>query len=200
MKRGSELGATLIELLASVAILLVVGGVLTESLMVGIDATDRTQRHVSESLDRQLLSRFFTGDVQSADDVHTDTACAGPVEGMDIELTLRWTDGDDTKAVSYLVQAGDGPGQKRLLRHYCVNGVLVSENKLGQNLAEEDPVLSECAAVAGPFGACPTSSPVAPDPPRVALRVRDVSYPECSTGANPQRCEYRIVASRRTAS
>lgn len=185
MRRRGEAGATLIEMLAAVTILGVIGAVLTEAVIIGIDTAGRTEDEVSESLDRQLVSSYFVGDVQSAQQVRTDAPCAGPVPGADLKLTLSWSDGEQDKAASYLVEAGDTPAERRLVRRYCVNGSQAAVNRVASSLAEEDPVAVEVATDPGP--------PATVD--KVIINIKDTGYQECLEALQDEfRCKYRLEA------
>lgn len=146
MMRRREDGATLIELLAAVVILGIISAALTESIILGLRTTEATERTVSGSLDRQLASAYFYGDVQSSDDVSTNPggACPGATP-VDVKVTLRWTDAGVNKAASYAVD----PGQRRLLRRYCENGTLSVQNTVAGSLAAADPPVTVTCVPAG---------------------------------------------------
>lgn len=156
MKRPDD-GATLVELLAAVIIIGMIGAALTESIILGLRATEQTDRRVSESLDRQLVSTYFTRDVHSAQSVNTET-CGDATEG-ETKLSLRWDDGADTTVVSYVFEAD----QRRLIRRSCLNGAPRDVNSVASHLAGDGAVSLVCPPEPG----CP--------PAKVALRLFDQS-------------------------
>lgn len=135
--RREEAGFTLVELLAVIAILGVIGFALTEAVILGLRTTDNTAASSSRSVATQALSSYFTGDAQSADAVST----AEPVPCADgaVFLHLTWTDKGVTRAVSYGLDPPEGPEQE-LKRWSCTGGVKDTNPKmLGHFSRNPDP-------------------------------------------------------------
>jgi hypothetical protein len=175
--RRDESGATLVELLAAILIFGIIGGVLTDAIVIGLRSTAETEKAVSESVDRQFVSRWFGRDVQSADTVrrNPETACGGEPVAPDIEvITFAWEDGDVPKVSSYLYEASRG----RLVRKYCEGQgaeAAGAETTLASALAATDPVLVECNPDPDPAPQpCPDGE-APPTPNLVAMRVTDQS-------------------------
>lgn len=162
--RRREDGFTLIEVLLVVVILGFISGALTESIILGLRTTEATERIVSGSLDRQLASTYFYGDVQSSDEVATDAAKACPVSTPGT-VTLRWNDAGVAKAASYSVDPTEG----NLVRRYCEDGALKAQNTVASSLAAADPVTVTCAPAGNPPDPCPSR------PLKVKITVKDKS-------------------------
>lgn len=157
-----EAGVTLVEVIVSVIILSIIGYALTESVILGLRTAARTQEQVAGSLDRQLVSTYFSADAQSADAVSTgDNACAtGSI------VTFSWEDGLD-KVAAYVVDTDE----RRLVRRYCEDGAFVVENKLATSLADEAPVTVDCRYPEGdPAAGQPGCA--APNPDTIVLTVK----------------------------
>ena len=124
---GDESGFTLVELLAVVAILGVIGYALTESVILGFRTTDATAASSSRSVAVQTLTSYFTGDAQSADEVSTnDPGCATEP----VFLHLTWTDQSVARSVSYGLHPVAGPEQE-LVRWSCAGGGAPDRKILG---------------------------------------------------------------------
>lgn len=96
MKRRDD-GLTLIELLVSMAVLLIIMAPLVTAFVVGLGTTRATEQDAGNSADAQLLASFLDVDVASAETVSTTTTCGGAA-GV---LQLRWTDGATSRTVVY---------------------------------------------------------------------------------------------------
>ncbi len=177
MRRGGE-GATLVEVVLAVVIFSIIGGVVAESLFVGLRTTTETERRVVGSLDRQLISTYFFRDAQSAEQVGTETC--GPA-GPDVIVSLVWKDVDESRVTSYVLD----PAEDRLLRRHCQNGTLVAENSVAAFLADENPVSVSCAPDPDLTDGdpCPSDRPTA-----VTMTLKD-----------QKNDEYVLSASRRVA-
>ena len=152
MNRRSEEGFTLVELLVTTMILGVVVGAVAASLIVGLKTTDDTNQRLAESHDAQMAAVYFAADAQNADDVSlSDGACGGvPV------VRFLWSEASPAiqKVASYAVVTSGA--ERRLVRHYCENGVLVRDVVIAHELGTTDP-----AVACTPVPACtPTSGGV----------------------------------------
>jgi len=136
---ASDGGFTLVELLVVVAILGIIAGALTESIIIGLRTTTATVAQVSGSLDRQKLADAFVPDVQSAQKVEVEgpTTCGS---GGTVRGTLSRVDRGVTKTASYVEAAGEGPALQ-LLRRYCEGEAQPVERMLADNLSEVQSVV-----------------------------------------------------------
>ena len=87
--RSSESGMTLIEMLITVAILLIIAVPLTSVLAMGLIIPSQEQQRLQDTGNEQLFESFFRTDVQSADAIDT-TGCAGAAGT--ILMAFHWDD------------------------------------------------------------------------------------------------------------
>jgi prepilin-type N-terminal cleavage/methylation domain-containing protein len=177
--RHGEAGFTLAELLVSVVILTIIGGALTEATILGLRTTGRTADRIAESSDAQLVSTWFSTDVQSAQTVETqvqDPACdVSPL------LRLTWTDQGVAHVVSYAYSSG---AEKQLVRRHWVDPLPCPTPTAPANAQTLARSLGQAPTVtcSGPGGTCAV-------PVNVMLSLTEAS------GAG-----YQLRASTRTGS
>ncbi|MGW4649830.1 type II secretion system protein [Kitasatospora sp. NPDC004289] len=130
-----ESGFTLTELLVTIVIVGIIATLLPTAVLLGLRFTAGTEKRVAASGATGALTRYFHGDVQSADGVTTTPACgaADPI----VHLTRTGTD---------VVYAYD-PASGALTRLSCTGGV-VATKALGRfdNAAVTRPVTLTCGA------------------------------------------------------
>lgn len=160
-RRDGEAGFSLVELLAVIGILAIIGFALTEAVILGLRTTDSTAASSSRAVAAQTLASYFTGDAHSAEKVSTTEAvpCAdGPVF-----LHLTWTDATVSRAVSYGLDPPVGPEQE-LKRWSCTGGMQDLNPKfLGHFSRNPDPtkppVTARCDVDPDPDpDLCPTTA------------------------------------------
>ncbi len=138
MTRPTEEGFTLVELLITTVIIGFVVSAVTASLVVGLKTTDDTNKRLSESHDAQMASVYFAADAQNADDVSlSDPTCGGaPL------VRFHWKEDGPAKdkVASYAVV--EEAGERRLVRHYCENGVPLNKVVVVHGLGPSGPVVS----------------------------------------------------------
>jgi prepilin-type N-terminal cleavage/methylation domain-containing protein len=88
----SEAGFTLVEMLATIAILGIISLPLTNAFVVGLRSSDRTAKLLVTSADRQMLANYLPPDALSATGATTGagTGCLGAA-GTRV-LLLTWTE------------------------------------------------------------------------------------------------------------
>lgn len=125
-RRRGDAGFTLVELLAAVAILGIIGAALTEAVILGLRTTSATQATSSRAAAARALASQFTDDVHSAEKVSTTDPDCAP---QPVFLHLTWTDGVN-RAVSYSLDPQDGPDQD-VVRWSCSGGGAPTRKILG---------------------------------------------------------------------
>ena len=85
----SDNGMTLIEVLITVAILLIIAVPLMSVLTMGLIIPSQEEQRLQDTGNEQLFASFFTTDVQSADTVDT-SGCAGATGT--VLIAFHWTD------------------------------------------------------------------------------------------------------------
>jgi len=195
LRHGDELGFTLVELLAVIAILGVISFTLTEAFVVGLKTTDANATDLSRSVAVQAAQSYFTDDVQSAKEVSRvdppPTTCA---TAAGVFLHLSWKDQGRARDVSYAVEDAI-TGQAQLVRWSCTDGGSVDRKMLG--LFTFEPPLPQLAQCDG--AACPD----APGRPlTVTLRI-PTDRPQEATGTSttsvpPLRPSVDLTVRRRT--
>lgn len=154
-----EAGFTLVELLASIAILGIISFALTEALILGFKTTDGTIAKVSRSAGVQLLEPVFTADVQRAERVWTgpDPSCAADPAFIRLKFTEQA--GAET-TVAYGLDPSTG-GEQQLIRWSCTGGGAPSQRILGH--FTHDPAGPQPISVTCGPGPCPDAPGT--DPP-----------------------------------
>ncbi|HVL32662.1 MAG TPA: prepilin-type N-terminal cleavage/methylation domain-containing protein [Actinomycetota bacterium] len=152
MKRH-ETGATLIEMIVTVAITGAVVSAAAAAVTTGMRTTASVEMRLVHTNSAQILSRFFVPDVQSADDVSTTDATCG---GSGTLVRLRRIDTSVTD-VAYAVKEFEGV--RRLVRTVC------TETTATSRVLEPELAGSGTAAACVPDAACPGR------PTRVVLTV-----------------------------
>jgi Tfp pilus assembly protein PilV len=95
--RGDDEGLTLIELLISMAVMMVIMTPLVASFVLTLATTTTADQDTTNSADAQVLSMYFGTDVANADSVGVTSSCGG----ADSVLFLTWLDGATQHVVSY---------------------------------------------------------------------------------------------------
>ena len=121
--RSREGGFTMVELMASVAIL----GIISTSLgVVGVvmfKTMGQTQNRLDESRGPRFASVYWIPDVASADKVNPDTVGLPTVCGATGPLvTLQWTDTTTTGFTTVSYGFVSTAGVSKLERRFCVGG------------------------------------------------------------------------------
>ncbi|HJT91504.1 MAG TPA: prepilin-type N-terminal cleavage/methylation domain-containing protein [Mycobacterium sp.] len=130
MNARDENGFTLLEVIVSLAILGIVGVVVTQLLFVSLNTSGAVERRLSDSLDRQRVTAAFVRDVQRSEQIAVDVpSCGGGPAAL---VTLTWTDRGHLAEVSYLVSPDNE--LVRLARRSCVAGALVDERTVTEGL------------------------------------------------------------------
>jgi prepilin-type N-terminal cleavage/methylation domain-containing protein len=138
MKRDRASGFTLVELLVAVAILGIVGSVLSGVIMLGFGSYTDTSTRLNESNDRQIVADYFTRDVQSARTLALSGGTCGTASGTTV-LRLTWSESDGSappvvtaREITYRLLAGTAPANGSLSRVVCANGSVVATAVVGQ--------------------------------------------------------------------
>ena len=124
----ADAGFTLIELVVVVAILPIVVGGIAVALLSIIGLQTQTNSRIGDSNDELYSSTTFNKDVQSAEQIETNStpACGGPAQTQ--LLGLQWalnSNGTYTTVVSYVTvphSAANGTTTTTLLRQICTSG------------------------------------------------------------------------------
>ena len=130
-----ERGFTLVELLIVTMILPLVVGAISVALVAVFSLQGSTAHRISGSGDAQVMSSVFVKDVQSADQITTQTSPQCGSAGIQL-LGLKWSlsGGTYLTSVSYVeVQVTSGSATTwSLLREYCTGGnTATPSNTLG---------------------------------------------------------------------
>jgi prepilin-type N-terminal cleavage/methylation domain-containing protein len=133
VSRRQDHGFTLVELLVVLSIIGVLALALTEALVSGWKTTSATATILSSSHDAQMVSSFWTSDVQGAavlDSVGTDTRCLLTGDTLVARFTGTTTDASSvvTTFVAAYVQRVSGT-ETQLIRRSCAaigSGALAS--------------------------------------------------------------------------
>ena len=124
-RRGAEAGFTLIELLVVVAILPLVIGAAAMAIITTEENAPVVQSRISNSINAQLASAYWSRDVRGASLITTDAAIAAPFtvsnpqpcgSGATLLLSSLRITGSAANSVSYWV-ANTSPAQ--IVRFYC---------------------------------------------------------------------------------
>jgi prepilin-type N-terminal cleavage/methylation domain-containing protein len=150
---------TLIEVLASVAILGVIAAAITGALIIGYKTTSAAETRLGESNDAQLVGRYLPADVASGASVDSGSAtgsgCSSPlpVPGTNL-LRLQWSETVATQtppthtfSASYRL-VGSTPGGS-LERHFCQDGGPATVIVLARGLTATACAAPPCASVSG---------------------------------------------------
>ena len=175
MTGKGEDGFTLIELLVSIAVMLIIGGVITAGLVVGLKTTGATGDRLAQSSDAQLLASYFVPDVQSTKSISFGVASCGTGTAVANFTWIDWTDllGDlkTSHTVSYAYLAPT-PGNTNgtLVRSHCTgtNTTPINTQTVARYLAAGLPALV-CRNAAGTAVACTT----VPAPRTASLTLTD---------------------------
>jgi prepilin-type N-terminal cleavage/methylation domain-containing protein len=206
-----ENGMTIIEMMIATALLGIVVGPITISLMLSLITNTSTRERIADSVSAQLLSTYAVVDIQSSKFI-VDMAAASPaptpvcaVAGDSVRLRLRWDDPDPaatapskTTIVSYAVRAGGIDGADQLRRVQCDgSGTIVGDAQVVSSL---DNLTVACVRADASTG-CPTTEEIAgsgASPVReVTLQVRARSPKANSVAYDPYTFEF-VIARRVT--
>src|SRR5690349_18629994 len=128
MTGRGEQGFTLIELIVSIAIMIIIGGVITTCLVVGLRTTGLTSDRVAQSSDAALLADYFVPDVQSTNAISiTDASCGGGTAVARFTW-VEWTDLINSISVNHTVSYSYVPPSAG-----NANGLLVRSHCTGTN-------------------------------------------------------------------
>ncbi|MCB0977558.1 MAG: fibronectin type III domain-containing protein [Acidimicrobiales bacterium] len=153
--RGSE-GFTLLEIIVAVAVLAIIVVPLTMAFVGIFTNTQSATEALNRNNDAQRIAAAWTADVQSVlpGGVNpADTDCVPPLAGTAPEsalITFHWTTTANTQATTSTTNVGTGGevdmiaswvavGTGRstsLWRRECVNGTMVREQRLAENIGE----------------------------------------------------------------
>jgi type II secretory pathway pseudopilin PulG len=204
-----ESGMTIIEMVIATALLGIIVGPITISLMLSLITNTSTRERIADSASAQLISTYAVVDIQSSKYIVDMTAASpapGPacaLAGDSVRLRLRWDDPDPaavapakTTIVSYAVRGGGIDGADQLRRVQCDgNGTVVGDAQVVSSL---DDLTLTCVRVDSST-TCPTTEEVAASgasPVReVTLQVRARSPKANSDAYDPYTFEF--VVSRR---
>jgi Tfp pilus assembly protein FimT len=188
-RRGSdETGVTLVELLVAIVVTAVILAALTTAFFVTSHNESSVQERLTKSHDAQLAASYIVADAQntSGTDVSlVDTATCSdanpPVSGPLTPLVrLNWTDTSSLSSVqktaNYVLTPNPLPQTgNTIMRRYCENRALVSDQIVGHSVAGATAACSSAAGVAGP---CTAAS--------AQLTVSMTETPDQSGGAQYQ--------------
>lgn len=129
MRKSREVdGFTLVELLIASAIGLIITGVVSSAIVVGLKNADAAGQRLFNSHDAQIAQSYFTTDATSSDLVDvsaSDTTCAGD-SGDTLLVRFRWTarpanpvDALTYEVAAYRTRVADG--ERQLIRHFCAS-------------------------------------------------------------------------------
>lgn len=189
MPRRDDDGLTLIELLISMAVLLIIMAPLATAFVVGLGTTRATEQDAGNSADAQLLASFLDVDVASAETLSTTTTCGGG-GGL---LQLRWIDGTAPQVVAYRAVA-NASRQARLQLTTAVYDL-----KRDQCTTDNTPSSSQVIArtLSGvPLVTCDGSGSCNATPRRVTLRATAYSTQISDVGSS-STYTFGVTASRR---
>lgn len=167
--RGAGLdegGFTLLEVIIVVAILALIIGPITASVMVGFNAVSASSASLNQAADRQLVQLYLPRDVQSATSATTYQNQCDSAHAATTALSLDWgaivvagsppTTSAQPNEVDYVLQAapqsGAAPPTWRLIRNFYIGCVLQLSTIVAYNLepnvnaALADPVTTTNAA------------------------------------------------------
>lgn len=172
---NNERGFTLVEMLIVIAITPLVVGSLAFGLITTLQNRDTTTQRISDSHDAQILSTYFTRDVNSASSLSTSTQA---ICGNNAQLVgLSWKpDGASTSvAVTYGVDRTTG----QLNRYYCASGAS-STATASATLVHDASLTSALGCNSQDSSAVNCVEPVQPSVGKVALSVDCVAGNTCT--------------------
>ena len=150
-------GLTLIELLISMTLTMIIGGVITAALITSMNAAESTARTAADSTDAQLIAAYLVRDAQAAGGTDPATAALDPTLGVSttddagctqagtLVVRFAWTDRGSTPDADVVVTyAHRSDGQ--LVRLACTDAA-----PLEVVLARE---VTEAALTCSPGGSC----------------------------------------------
>ena len=141
---NDERGVSMVEVLVTIAISGLLMTVLAATIVTGLRTTDDTRERVEESHDVNMVTTWFTSDVQTAGSVSTsDGSCGGaPI------VHLTWSDLGTVTEVTYRARTVDG--ERVLTRYACVDGGSPTARDVVRNVDDAaDPVLTCSPACSG---------------------------------------------------
>lgn len=144
-------GFTLVELLIVITILPIVVGAISVGLLSVFSLHTNVSNRISDSANSQILSAYFIKDVQSADQVNTQTS-SSPQCGTGTQLLgLTWN--SSQTIISYIISSGTNGTTTTysLVRQKCTagNSTPVSSTTLISDIASNQPPPSiACSATA----------------------------------------------------
>lgn len=158
-------GFTLIELIVSVLILGIIGGAVSQAVVVALTTTDGSVARISGAVASETLTSYLSADAHSADEVaDPDSPACATGDPAGVFLRLSWTDGG-TRLAEYSLEPATGLEQD-IVRWFCVEGSAPSRRVLGHFSSDEggpSPVIARCDGV--------SCTPAAQFPQRVTLVV-----------------------------
>ena len=186
-----DLGLTLIELLISISLTMIIGGVVSAALITSMNAASSTAAQAADSTDAQLIAAYLTRDAQAAGGTDPDTAqlvadlgvstsattvgWSGCAQTGDLVVRFSWIDRgaaiDSSPVVVTYALASDGT----LVRRAC-EGSAQTDVTLARNI-------ESATATCSPGGVCEGL------PDQVTLTVRG--------GAAATPFDYTLTASLR---
>lgn len=191
---AGEAGFTLIELMISMALLMIVIGPITGSFLIGMLEAGATGDRVVDSSAAQAVAAYLVSDIQSSQEVDTASTCLpADVAGGTVLLGFTWADVydgdavDDAASIAYVDLPAES-GQHQLYRVTCTAaGSEVS--LLVQNLAASGGLVARCDG-----GSC---APATPEVVEVDITVASDSAQE---GSSYGALTFTIEATRKVTS
>lgn len=190
-----EDGFTLPEMIMAIAILGIIIGPITASMILGLLETTSTRDRLADSTSAQVLSAYLSSDIQSSEDVGTSSACLTvELAGATPVLGLSWTDplDDALTSIAYVELERSGSTQKQLHRVTCPDGATSFSTLVIQNLAATSGFVPTFTCDGG---ACAGGE--LPDLVSVAVRVESIEPVEASSY---DELTFTIEAQRRVGS
>lgn len=128
MKRGDELGFTLVEMMVAIVIMSIIVSTVAQAIILGLESTQRAQERLTESVGVAFASAYFVPDVESADKVavSSDSGCA--ISGTAI-ARFTWDDRIGSTSVANIATYAvrDYNGERSIVRRFCSGNLTPTE-------------------------------------------------------------------------